>query len=85
MLDSKKHGRGTLILFDGSVEYYGNFVADKREGMGVQVCGPDKKVAIVGKWKNGKIDGEVLIVDLSDFKNVRKAIYKNDKKVAEVD
>ena len=85
MLDSKKHGRGTLILFDGSVEYYGNFVADKREGMGVQVCGPDKKVAIVGKWKNDKIDGEVLIVDLSDFKNVRKAIYKNDKKVAEVD
>ena len=83
MLDSKKHGRGTLILFDGSVEYYGIFVADKREGMGVQVCGPDKKVAIVGKWKNDKIDGEVLIVDLSDFKNVRKAIYKNDKKVAE--
>ena len=52
------------------------------EGMGVQIRGPDKKVAWVGKWKNDKVNGEVLIVDLSDFKNVRKAIFKNDKMVA---
>ena len=85
MQDSKKQGCGTLIKFDGSVDHHGNFVADHKEGKGVQIRGTDKKVAWVGTWEIDKVEGEVLIVDLPECKEVRKAIFKNDKKVAEVD
>lgn len=85
MLDSQKQGLGTLIKFDGSVDHYGYFVADRKQGKGVQIRGPDKKVAWVGTWENDRVEGEVLIVDLPECKEARKAIFKNDKKVAEVD
>jgi len=84
MLDSKKHGLGTLVKSDGSVDHYGDFVADCKEGKGVQIQGPDKKVAEVGTWTNGIVEGEVLLVDLPDCKEVRMAIYKNGKKVSEL-
>ena len=85
MLDSSKQGHGILIISDGSFDYYGNFVADRKEGKGVKIKGPDKKVAWVGTWENDKLNGEVLIVNLPECKEVTKAIFKNDRKVAEVD
>ena len=78
-------GRGTLVKYDGSLDHYGDFLSDSKHGMGVEIRDSDKKFALVGTWQNDKLEGEVLIVNLPDCREVRKAIFRNDKKVAQLD
>ena len=38
----------------------------------------------MGTWENDRVEGEVLIVALPECVEVKKAIFRNDKKIAEV-
>jgi len=70
------NGLGQMIWFDSGKMYYGNYVNNKKNGLGIFFWGLNKKWA--GYWKDGLRDGPGILI-FSDNTQERGIWDKGEK------
>lgn len=73
------NGKGHMIWFDCGKMYYGNYINNKKNGLGVFFWGLQKQW--VGYWKDGMRDGPGILIDKMSSKEFEKGIWDQGKRI----